>query len=95
MDQSEPRPDWFLLNAESINQLDSTGALSIDDLVDALRERGVRFAVARPKLYMRKLSQPMGLGKKIGMDNIFLSVHAAVDAIRARQVEAGISSPVR
>jgi hypothetical protein len=39
---------------------------------------------------MRKYGQPLGLGKKIGADNIFLSVHAAVDAVRLRQQQSGV-----
>jgi hypothetical protein len=34
---------------------------------------------------MRKYGQPMGLGQKIGADNIFFSVHSAVETILARE----------
>ncbi|HEY9198805.1 MAG TPA: SulP family inorganic anion transporter [Gammaproteobacteria bacterium] len=85
VDGTEPRPRWFVLNAESISQLDSTGAQAIDDLIGELRKRGVQLAVARPKLYMRKYGRPMGLGDKIGADNIFFSVHAAVETILQRE----------
>ncbi|SDY02659.1 SulP family inorganic anion transporter [Nitrosomonas sp. Nm58] len=85
VDGAEPRPRWFVLNAESISQLDSTGAQAVDDLVTELKIRGVHLVVARPKLYMRKYGQPMGLGQKIGADNIFFSVHSAVETILARE----------
>ena len=77
-----------MLNAESISQLDITGAQAIDDLITELQNRGVRLAVARPKLYMRKYGQPMGLGKKIGAENIFYSVHSAVETLLAREAQA-------
>ncbi|MCU0842253.1 MAG: SulP family inorganic anion transporter [Thiobacillaceae bacterium] len=95
VDGSTPRPRWFILNAESINQLDSTGAHAIDDLIGELRARGVQLVVARPKLYMRKYGKPLGLGEKIGVDNIFLSVHAAVETIQQRESLAAPESPNR
>ncbi|WP_090687650.1 SulP family inorganic anion transporter [Nitrosomonas sp. Nm34] len=88
IDSAESKPRWFVLNAESISQLDITGAQAVDDLATELQNRGVRLAVARPKLYMRKYGQPMGLGKKIGAENIFYSVHSAVETILAREAQA-------
>ena len=81
VDAAAPRPRWFVLNAEAISQLDSTGAQAIDELIGELQARGVQLVVARPKLYMRKYGQPMGLGQKIGTGNIYFSVHAAVESI--------------
>src|SRR5512139_28933 len=83
-----PPPRWLVLNAESISQLDSTGAQAFSDLIDELRARGVKLAVARPKLFMRKYGRPMGLGEKIGTDNVFYSVRAAVEAILQREAAA-------
>jgi len=85
VDNAEPKPRWLVLDVDSISQLDSTGAQAINDLVFELQNRGVRLVVARPKLYMRKYGRPMGIGKKIGEDNIFHSIHAAVVAILARE----------
>jgi len=85
VDGAETRPRWFVLNAESISQLDITGAQAFDELIGELRARGVQLAVARPKLYMRKYGRPMGLGEKIGQENIFLSVHDAVASIAQRE----------
>lgn len=85
VDTTLPPPRWFVLNAESISQLDSTGTQAIDDLLGELNKRGVHFAVARPKLYMRKYGRPMGLGEKIGMENIFYSLRGAIEAIGQRE----------
>lgn len=72
VDDAGPKTRWFVLDVEAISQLDSTGAQAIDDLVVELQKRGVCLVVARPKLYMRKYGQTMGLGKKIGAGNILL-----------------------
>jgi len=84
-DAAEPKPRWLVLDVESISQLDSTGAQAISELIDELQNRGVHLVVARPKLYMRKYGQSMNLGKKIGADNMFYSVHSAVAAILGRE----------
>jgi len=93
VDGAAPRPRWLVLNAESVSQLDSTGAQAFADLIGELQARGVKLVVARPKLFMRKYGRPMGLGEKIGADNIFFSVHAAVDSILQREGRTDGSVP--
>jgi len=93
VDGTTPRPRWFVLNAESINQLDSTGAQALDDLIGELQGRGVRLVIARPKLFMRKYGRAMGIGERIGMDNIFLSVRAAVEAVLNRDAQPPAAGP--
>ena len=73
-----------MLSAESISQLDTTGAQSVDELRAELQTCGVQLMVARPKLYMRKYGQPIKLDEKIGLENIFLSIRLAVEAIQQR-----------
>lgn len=92
VDDAGSEPRWFVLDVEAISQLDSTGAQAIDDLVVELQHRGVCLVVARPKLYMRKYGQTMGLGKKIGANNIFSSVHAAVASILEQEKRANMAS---
>jgi MFS superfamily sulfate permease-like transporter len=92
VDSTTPPPRWLVLNAESVSQLDSTGTQAFSDLIDELQARGVQLVLARPKLYMRKYGRPMGLDEKIGAENIFYSVHAAVDTILQR--EGRTASPV-
>ena len=84
VDGAEPRPRWFVLSAEAISQLDSTGAMALAELHGELQARGVRLVIARPKLYMRKYGKPLGVGEKIGKENIFLSLRGAVEAIQQR-----------
>jgi high affinity sulfate transporter 1 len=91
VDGAELRPRWFVLSAEAISQLDSTGAMAIAELHGELQARGVRLVIARPKLYMRKYGKPLGVGEKIGKENIFLSIRAAVAAIQQRDADAADS----
>jgi len=82
---TQPRPRWFVLSAEAISQLDTTGAQAVDELYAELQTRGVQLMVARHKLYMRRYGLPIKLGEKIGLDNIFPSIRQAVEAIRQRE----------
>jgi high affinity sulfate transporter 1 len=91
VDETEPRPRWFVLSTEAITQLDSTGAMAVNELYDELQARGVRLAIARPKQFMRKYGEPLGLGDKIGRDNIFHSLRSAVEAIQQRDAGAADS----
>lgn len=54
-----------------------------------LQARGVQLVLARPKRYMRKYGQPLRLGEKIGMDNVFPSIRSAVAAIQQRDADSG------
>ncbi len=49
VDNAQPRP-WFVLSAEAISQLDTTGAQAVDELYAELQTRGVQLMVARHKL---------------------------------------------
>jgi high affinity sulfate transporter 1 len=89
LDGADPKPRWFVLSAEAISQLDSTGAMALAELHGELQARGVRLVIARPKLYMRKYGKPLGVGEKIGKENIFLSLRAAVEAIQQRDAGPG------
>lgn len=41
--------------------------------------------VARPKLYMRRHRESIGIGLRMGRENMFPSVRAAVEAMLARE----------
>ncbi len=93
VDEATPRPRWFVLNAEAISQLDTTGTQAFDDLIGELKARGVQLVVARPKLYMRKYGQSMGIGEKIGRENIFFTVGAAVESVLNRDGHSTAAGP--
>lgn len=81
VDAADPKPAFFVLSMESMSQLDVTGALAIEEVHTQLQARGIQFVITRPKLYMRRFGRPDWLGDEF----IFLSVHAAVEAIEWRR----------
>jgi MFS superfamily sulfate permease-like transporter len=87
VETTEPKPRWFVLCSDAVSQLDSTGACAVEEVNAQLKARDVQLVIARPKLYMRKYGKPLGLGEKIGRENIFMSLQEAVAAILARDAQ--------
>jgi MFS superfamily sulfate permease-like transporter len=88
VDKAVPRPRWFVLSAEAITQLDTTGAAAVDELYLELKSRNVQLIIARPKLYMHRFGKPLKLGEKIGLENIFLTIESAVESIQLRDPQS-------
>ena len=80
-----PRPRWFVLSVESVTQLDTSGIQALDEIYSELKAEGIRLLVARPKLYMRRYGESTGIGLRVGRENAFPSVRAAVEAMLARE----------
>jgi high affinity sulfate transporter 1 len=73
-------PRWFILQAEAIDDVDYTGAQTLRELADQLKERGIVFAVAEASDDLRRELDRFGLTDKIGPDRYFDSLDAARDA---------------
>ncbi len=71
---------WFVLDAASVNYLDITAVYKIDELSEALDERGILFAIARPKRLMRNKLELGGLLERIGRERMYLTLKSAVRA---------------
>lgn len=73
----------FLLDAETIPLLDTTGAASLDQLCGDLHEQGITMAVAAAKNQVRTMLDRTGLAERIGSDRMFPTVESAVEALSA------------
>ncbi len=71
-----------ILDAEPISDFDSTAAEALETLDADLDKRGIELWIARANLPLRDLLQVTGLTIKIGEENIYPSVRAAVLAYR-------------
>ncbi|WP_268920391.1 STAS domain-containing protein [Actinomadura soli] len=69
---------WFVLDAEAITDIDTTGAQTLAEIARKLAGRGVIFAVARAPRSLRDLLAHYGLGDLTHYD----SNEAALDAYR-------------
>ena len=73
-----------ILDAEAISDFDSTAAESLENLDADLDRRGIELWVARANEPLCNLLQATGLTIRIGQENIYPSVRAAVIAYRTR-----------
>jgi SulP family sulfate permease len=73
-----------VLDAEAISDFDSTAAEALETLDVDLERRGVELWIARANQPLRDLLQVTGLTKRLGKDNIYPSVRAAVSAYHER-----------
>jgi high affinity sulfate transporter 1 len=71
---------WFVLDAEAINLLDSTGVAKLEELRILLRERGVAFGIADLNSRSLLMVEQTGLADRMGRHMIFVSSEAAVEA---------------
>jgi MFS superfamily sulfate permease-like transporter len=76
-----PTPLKFVLfDAEASWGLDSTAADELRSLIAELRERGIRFGIARSQGLFQTMLEQTGLRDEIGADNIFVSIRSAIAA---------------
>ncbi|MES9856725.1 MAG: sulfate permease [Sedimenticola sp.] len=77
------RPDlkYIILDAEGINQLDSTGENVLRQVADRLTQNGVILVVARMKRQFMQTVGRTGLLEIIGKDNFFSRVTSALDFV--------------
>ncbi len=69
-----------ILDAEAISDFDSTAAEALENLDADLERRGVDLWIARANGPLRDLLQVTGLTTRIGKENVYPSVRAAVTA---------------
>ena len=74
---------WVVVDAETISEVDSTGAAMLGDLVDDLRGRGITLALARLKAPVAAYLSRAGVMEKIGAERVYLEVDDAVAAFHA------------
>ncbi|TWD79105.1 high affinity sulfate transporter 1 [Kribbella amoyensis] len=77
-------PRWLVLEADAIDDVDYTGAQTLLELADRLKQRGIVFAVAAANEDVRRQLDHFGLTEKIGADHYFTTALEARDAYRAQ-----------
>jgi high affinity sulfate transporter 1 len=73
----------FVLDAESMPHLDTTGAAVLDELRSDLERAGIAFAVAAAKNPIRAMLERTGFAERAGSGRMFSSVHAAAETLSA------------
>jgi high affinity sulfate transporter 1 len=71
----------FILDAETIPMLDTTGAASLDEARRDLSNRGIVFTIAAVKSPVRDMLDRTGLTQQIGDAHFFPTIESAVDTL--------------
>ncbi len=82
--QRFPRVHYILIVGDGINQIDASGEQTVRQVVERLRDHGVRLAFCGLKAPVRDLLETTGLAGLIGADNFFPEANEALAAIADR-----------
>lgn len=92
VEEAGPSLRWFVLDAEAISDVDTTGADALAEVVDYFDKRQITLALARLEPPVRDLLGRYGLRDKIGQNHVYPSNRAAVraflEACRASEMPA-------
>ena len=91
----EPKPQWIVIAAEPITDVDTTASDVLEDLDELLNGQGINLVFAELKDPVRRKIERYGLTRTIDPGHFFPTVDSAVDAFRAeavRQREAAASA---
>ena len=78
IDKQEKEVQWFVLNAESVSEVDITAHDMLKEFHTELAGRGIRFAMAEVKQDLYGQLRRSGLLAEIGENNIFPTITVAV-----------------
>jgi high affinity sulfate transporter 1 len=71
----------FLLDAETMPYLDSTGAASLEQVFGDFEDEGITPAIASAKSPVRTMLDRTGLTERIGPERMFISIESAVNSL--------------
>jgi SulP family sulfate permease len=70
----------FVLDAETMPYMDTTGAASLEQVCADFKARGMVVAIAAAKGPVRDMLDRTGLAEQMGANRLFASVNDAVEA---------------
>lgn len=76
--RAQPKPQWFVLNAEANVEVDLTAVDALEQLRASLTEEGIVFAMARVKQELHQQLAAAGFTDAVGEDRIFATLPTAV-----------------
>jgi MFS superfamily sulfate permease-like transporter len=80
---TSPTPlHWLVLDAEAITDIDTAGAAALGQMLKVTRDRGVRFAIARPGPSLPAMLENYELMSSIGMNHLYPTNRHAAAAYR-------------
>jgi MFS superfamily sulfate permease-like transporter len=80
--RAQPKPNWILIAAEPVTDVDTTAADVLEDLDEALNTRGISLVFAELKDPVRDKIERYGLTRTIDPHHFFPTIAAAISAFR-------------
>jgi MFS superfamily sulfate permease-like transporter len=71
---------WFVLDAEAIDDIDTTGADALEQIIEFLHKRNITFAMSRAYSPVPELLETYDLMEKIGEERLYATNRRAADA---------------
>lgn len=84
----DPKPTCFILDASSINFLDSTGIHALEELIKQLHSQDIKLAIAGAIGPVRDMLKQSGVMDQLGSEKFFFDVAEAVEHRHRNHVEA-------
>jgi high affinity sulfate transporter 1 len=84
---AKPTPQVVLLDGESVNYIDATAIVTLNEFQDQLRQEGIEIRLARIKSEVMEVMVRGGVEESIPADHFYATVQAAVDAFLAEQAQ--------
>ena len=81
--RAEPKPQWIVIAAEPVTDVDTTASDVLEDLDEALNAKGISLVFAELKDPAREKIERYGLTRTIDPRHFFPTVEAAITAFRA------------
>lgn len=88
---ADPNLRTVLISASSLNQVDSTGLDTLQDIWSFLDARGITLYLSGPKLPLREALSRTGLAQLIKEENIFATDAKAIEALETNSTTAPLS----
>lgn len=80
---ADPPVRWFVLDASGIDDIDTTGAKALREVIERLQAAGIAIGIARCQPTVAALLDTYGLSEVVGADRLYDTDHDAVAALSA------------
>ena len=87
---ADKKPNVFILNARSINYIDSTGMLELNSVINEVKENNIRFIIADAIGPIRDLLYKSGTIDILGKENLIVNTNEAISVIKEGKKPDGI-----
>lgn len=85
VEMSDPSPKIVLIDGESINSIDATAIIQMEELVDELKRSGIGLKFARVRSNVMEVVERSRFVETVGSHNFYISIQDAVDAYLVEQ----------